>query len=194
MITTEVFEVRLNDEIFAVTISGKKYLIQQLFHPNNDSVTLEEVGVFRYNVWSKEVNGEVFLGECGKAGVMLDALDYDPSCRNLIVREFSDGKEHSMPIIAAARMTLHSSWDDKNSRDLLIFEPYNPTLPIVDLGRLVVSDTHRKQGLAQFLNELRVHLSKLLGANTIIATASDSNARLLGLLFAHSLMRSLIHS
>ena len=82
-----------------------------------------------------------------------------------------------MPIVAAARMTLHSSWEDKSSRDMLIFEAQHPVLPIVDLGRLVVSDSHRNQGIAQFLNQLRVHLSKLMGAKTIIATASDSNAR-----------------
>lgn len=173
----EVTDVRLNDEAFVATINGKTYLVQQLIHCNNDPVIMDEIGKFRYSVWSDEVNGEVYIGSEYGESVMLDALDFDASCRNFVVREYN-GEDSPTRIIAAARMTLHSSWEDKSSRDLLIFEIINPTLPIVDLGRLVVSGSHRKQGIAQFLNELRVHLSKLLGAKTVIATASESNSRL----------------
>ena len=173
----EVTDVRLNDEIFVANINGKAFLIQQLIHCNNDQVIMDEIGKFRYSVWSDEVNGNVHIGSEYGEGIMLDALDFDASCRNFVVREYN-GDDSQNQIIAAARMTLHSSWEDKSSRDLLIFETLNPTLPIVDLGRLVVSGSHRKQGIAQFLNELRVHLSKLLGANTVIATASESNSRL----------------
>ncbi len=176
METLEVENVCLNDDKFVATINGKAFLVQQLIHCNTDPVIMNEIGKFRYRVWSDEVNGDVHIGSEYGEGVMLDTLDFDTSCRNFVVREFN-GDDSPTQIIAAARMTLHSSWEDKSSRDLLIFETLNPALPIVDLGRLVVSGSHRKQGIAQFLNELRVHLSKLLGAKTVIATASESNSR-----------------
>lgn len=52
-------------------------------------------------------------------------------------------------------------------------------LPVCDLGRLVVNKTHRKKGIANILNVIRIKKARFLHAKSIMVTASDGNSNLL---------------
>ena len=141
---------------------------------NDIPISLKEIGRFRYDVWKTEGELCIESRDC----IWLDELDFIiNSTRNFIIKDIN-----SNDIIAVARMTYHTSFEDTTSRDLVIFKEYNINdyniiqSSCVDLGRLVVNKEHRNFGLGQYLNKLRIAIATKLNAKFIIVTASNDNA------------------
>lgn len=82
--------------------------------------------------------------------------------------------------MAAGRLTMHTHLED-SYRDVQLWKRCGKHLPLptVDLGRLGVLSEFRGRGLAQYLNIVRMHAAKAMGAKSIMVTASAGNARLL---------------
>ena len=140
-----------------------------------DAETLQAIGALRCTVWA----GEGSLNEaCFPTGVWLDAEDQDAArCRHFVARATPGG-----PIIAACRLLLHASAASAASdRDVAFFLQKGAPLafPCCDLGRLVVRKDWRRRGIATALNAARLAAAREWGARTLIATASEANARLL---------------
>ncbi len=124
----------------------------------------------RYRVWEEEgaINAAAFPD---KSWLDRD----DDTARHWVVRRLDTGE-----VVAAARLTLHASLDD-DSRDVALWRRCGKHLPMptTDLGRLVVLQCCRGRGVAQSLNQVRVEAARLMGARSVMATASEGNARLL---------------
>ena len=134
-----------------------------------DRVLMGEIARLRYRVWLEEgsLDPEAFVG---KNEAWLD--DEDSHGRHWAVRN-DDGR-----IVAAARLTMHDSFVE-GTRDTVLWKDRGLPLPVVDLSRLVVDQSTRGKGVGQKLNVVRIDASRQMGAASIIATASEANARLL---------------
>jgi len=133
----------------------------------------DEIGRLRLAVWSGEGSLDVSLFP---TGVWWDALDEAEGSRHWVVC----GGPGNTTVVAAARLTWHPSFED-GYRDVELWKKAGVDLPLptCDLGRLVVRSDFRGRGLAQQLNAARVAAARAMGARSVIATASDGNARLL---------------
>ena len=113
-----------------------------------DSTALDVIGLLRVRVWADE-EGELDLSSLPNPDSWLDSFDALPrdACRHWTIRERNAPSEP----VAAARLTFHATLDDESARDLKLWRDVGRTLllPCVDLGRLVVRQSHRRLGLAQ---------------------------------------------
>ena len=124
----------------------------------------------RYRVWAEEgaINAAAFPDKS-----WMDPEDAD--ARHWVVKRLDSGE-----VVASCRLTWHPSLDD-SSRDVALWRRCGKDLPMptTDLGRLVVLGCCRGRGVAQSLNVVRVEAARAMGAKSVMATASDGNARLL---------------
>jgi predicted GNAT family N-acyltransferase len=136
-----------------------------------DSATMSLMGRLRYDVWKDE--GELDMA-LFPDGVWLDVADTEANARHWIVRDDAGD------VIAAARLTLLNELAEDN-RDAMVWKRCGAELPLptVDLSRLVVHRSARGRGVAQSLNRVRVQAARDMGARSVMATASEANARLL---------------
>ena len=196
----QVSDIYLNDllEISKIKINDESYILEQILCDDisnkktmSDYITLlSDIGTFRYSEWSKEIDKEINISsEYGK-NIWLDELDFiSSSSRNFVIRDFK-----TFNIIGVARMSYHDNFLDTRSRDLVIFKDYNNNdeinqSPVVDLGRLIIKTEYRRNGIAHYLNKLRIHIAKLLNTKYIIVTASKGNSILLKKLGFHDIQK-----
>jgi predicted GNAT family N-acyltransferase len=134
----------------------------------------DAIGRLRVSVWSGEGSLDASLFP---SGVWWDELDEAEGARHWVV--FGD-KGCDAVVVAAARLTWHASFDD-DYRDVQLWKSVGADLPLptCDLGRLVVRSDFRGRGVAQLLNAARVEAARAMGAKSVMATASEGNARLL---------------
>lgn len=133
---------------------------------NNDRnrLLLEEIGKLRFKVWKDE--GSINLNQFPNE-IWIDNLD-EFAIHYLI--------KVNNQLVASARLTLHTSFDD-NSRDVQLWKNVGKDLPLptTDLGRLVVLKEYRGKGFAKLLNEIRINKAREIGAKSIMVTASEGN-------------------
>jgi predicted GNAT family N-acyltransferase len=164
---------------YQIVIKDKVYLLQHVLCSCNDITnTLKDIGRFRYDVWKEVTNNDVCINNTYGDNIWLDELDFIiNSSRNFMIKDINTND-----IIAVARMTYHTSFEDTTSRDLVIFKDYNIMntdiiqSSCVDLGRLVVNKDSRNSGIGQYLNKLRMSIARKLNAKYIVVTASNDNA------------------
>lgn len=185
-----ISDINLNDlfEVSKIKINDESYILEQILcndissndNMNDYIISLSDIGNFRYNEWSKEIKREIIISSEYGYKIWLDELDFiSLSSRNFVIRDCN-----TYNIIGVARMTYHNNFLDNRSRDLVIFKDYNNDdeinqSSVVDLGRLIIQSEHRRKGIAQYFNRLRIHIAKLLNAKFIIVTASLGNSILL---------------
>lgn len=135
-----------------------------------DTASMERIGQLRYQVWEQEnsINAALFPDRC-----WVDSLD--PVGRHWVLQDTASGEW-----MATARLTIHADLED-SYRDVQLWRKCGKHLPLptVDLGRLVVLNKFRGRGLAQLLNITRMNVAHEMGAQSIMVTASEGNARLL---------------
>ena len=162
---------------------------------------LRAIGELRVAVWRDE-ECALDTTAMSDSACWLDEFDTlpAPQCRHWIVRDRTHPcaacrlssltpasasptpDECSCPLVAAARLTWHASPDQH--RDVRLWTDAGRSLPFpcVDMGRLVVRLAHRRRGIAQALNRVRVEAARTAGARACVVTASAGNAKLLSAL------------
>jgi predicted GNAT family N-acyltransferase len=125
----------------------------------------KEIGQLRNEVW-KLVDAQSDMG--------WEEMDESPNARHWIVRERGEGGEK---IVAAARLTMHHDLQGDDYRDIKLWRDKGIELqaPVVDFGRLVVKDGHKRQGLGLALTMIRVEAAKVWGARTGVSTVSSTS-------------------
>lgn len=143
-----------------------------------DEDILEEIFKLRYSVWHDEgaLDIKALPPDCdGKWSDEMDAIS-----RHWVVEAptIETDSQFSTSLAGAARMTIFP-FSDPSSRDVVVFERAGVELhyPTADLGRLVVGKAFRSRGIAQSLNRARIEAARQSGVRTVIATASEANAR-----------------
>lgn len=171
-ITLNVLE---KEQYINIRIHNKEYKLEHILcNSNNVTNTLIDIGKFRYNNWKDVINQDLSIDDKYGQSIWLDELDFIiNSSRNFIIKDTNNNE-----IIAVARLTYHETFEDDRSRDLVIFKEYNNNdikSSVIDFGRLIVKKEEYGNGIAQFLNRLRISLANKLGAKYIIVTASYDN-------------------
>ena len=181
------------------------YAVLEAAAPSID--VLRAMGELRVAVWRDE-EGALQTSAMADPACWLDEFDTLPAphCRHWIVRDQSQPcaaclqsssasaspsslpprAECQCPLVAAARLTWHATPDQH--RDVRLWTDAGRSLPFpcVDMGRLVVRLAHRRRGIAQTLNRVRVEAARAAGARACVVTASAGNAKLLNALgFEH---------
>ncbi len=134
---------------------------------SKDKESMEELGRFRLEVWRDEtiVNEALFLN-----GVWLESLDFQ--ARHWVAKD-------SHGLVGAARLTVHDTL--ASNPDGYLFERAGKIIPapVAHLCKLVVHERARGKGLGSQLNKIRVDAARMMGARSIVVTASEINSRLL---------------
>ncbi|GHB57747.1 GNAT family N-acetyltransferase [Persicitalea jodogahamensis] len=141
---------------------------ESLVHRNLPQLILKEVdyperiidiGQFRIQGWRNEkgVDPDFFAQK-----TWLD--DLDQTARHWVVMDELD-------IVAAARLSFHGSLADVPYADMLTPEQIEhfENRKVASLNRLVVLPEYRGQGLAGRLDQIRIEMARVKGAEVIIA-------------------------
>ena len=160
-----------------------------------DAKSLSLIGKLRYQVWQKE--GSLDESQFKNQSWIDPATDL--SALHYVATDDATGE-----VVGSARLVVHATVKSADRDVELWLRTGNPLkFPVCDLGRLVVKTSHRRRGIAKGLNyvkplfffsflsltflqsifhsQVRIEAAKRLGARTVIATASESNASLLKL-------------
>lgn len=163
---------------FTEDIKSPTFVISEV--SSHDRDIIDRIGRFRYDLWcaETEVNHSLFPER-----KWIEDIDYQ--ARHWVVFEIQSDLEepdsHTAPILGVARLTVHENLADNPDGYLWIKNDIRarcPT-PTAHLCKLSVSALARGMGIGQKLSEIRLKAAKEMGANSVIVTASEKNARIL---------------
>lgn len=147
--------------------SGKVFYIKEV--DCKDIEELNRIGKFRYDLWDKEtiIDKSLFPG-----GVWLEELDFS-------VKHWIAVEKETNEIVAVARLSIHDTLQETPDGSLWVEKDYNLSGPIGYICKLGCSSSVRGLGIGKRMNEIRMDAARILGANSMIVTASPSNSSIL---------------
>lgn len=131
------------------------YLLKQVFFPDH----MQEIGRLRIQAWRDEpgINTTFFSRNAWIESIDHLAYHWVVMKNNLVV--------------AAARMSIHTSLDDVPYANLLpdALRPQFSQRRIASINRLVVDPLFRGTGLARMLDQARLDMARRVGADVVLA-------------------------
>jgi hypothetical protein len=82
-------------------------------------------------------------------------------------------------LVGSARLCMHNNL--ASAPDGHLFAGLPIPLPVANINRLVISRTHRAQGLAACLDTARIQFAKEMGAKSVIVAPREGRRRILAL-------------